>query len=102
MTELTSGIEQYTVDEKLARDKFIVDEDPHIVLKSADEIDINEYRKLVLACPAGLYKISEDDSLSFDHAGCLECGTCRVLCGETVLAKWEFPQGSFGIEYRYG
>ncbi|NLG10273.1 MAG: ferredoxin family protein, partial [Coriobacteriaceae bacterium] len=50
----------------------------------------------------GLYKISEDDSLSFDHAGCLECGTCRVLCGETVLAKWEFPQGSFGIEYRYG
>ncbi len=41
-------------------------------------------------------------SFSFDCAGCLECGTCRVLCGDTILKKWEFPQGTFGVEFRFG
>ncbi|MCE9787403.1 4Fe-4S dicluster domain-containing protein [Shewanella chilikensis] len=93
--------EPVNVDVKLGVNKFYVDEGhPHIEL--VENPDINEFRKLVNACPAGLYKIQDDGNLKFDSAGCLECGTCKMLCGETIIKKWEYPRGTFGIEYRYG
>lgn len=89
------------VDEKLGVDKFFVDEeDAHIVLKA--DVDMKEYKKLMLACPAGLYKLDDEGAVHFDYAGCLECGTCRVLCGGTILEKWVYPVGTFGIEFRFG
>lgn len=92
---------EMSVDEKLSVNKFYVDEEnAHIVLKK--DIDRNEFMKLVKACPAGLYAIEEDGSYCFDYAGCLECGTCRFLCGKTLFEKWELPRGTFGIEYRQG
>lgn len=93
--------EPVNVDVKLGINKFHVDEEnPHIVL--VDQPDMKEYEKLVLACPAGLYKKLDDHSIRFDYAGCLECGTCRVLCGKTILQKWEYPRGTFGVEFRFG
>lgn len=90
------------VDEKLGIDKFHVDEEnAHIVLKQGG-IDMKEFQKLMLACPAGLYKLDEKGEIHFDYAGCLECGTCRVLCGKTILEKWEYPIGTLGIEFRWG
>lgn len=91
------------VDEKLAVDKFYVDEDTaHIVLRELDPEDMMAFHTLELACPAGLYECLPDGAVRFDYAGCLECGTCRILCGATILEKWEFPRGTFGVEYRYG
>lgn len=93
---------QVNVDQKLGVNKFHVDEEnAHIVLKQGN-LDRMEYQKLVLACPAGLYKINDNGDIQFDYAGCLECGTCRVLCSKTILEKWEFPLGTLGVEFRYG
>ena len=90
------------MDEKLSIDKFYVDEEnAHIIVKT-DEESLAEYKKLVIACPAGLYKLDESGKMTFDYAGCLECGTCRVLCGKTILEKWEYPRGTLGIEFRFG
>ena len=90
------------VEEKLGVNKFYVDEEnPHIVLKK-QSINMEEFNKLIIACPAGLYSINEDGTVRFDYAGCLECGTCRVLCGDTILEKWDYPQGTLGMELRYG
>lgn len=89
------------VEVKLGVDKFQVDEEnPHIVLM--DNPDPDEFNKLVLACPAGLYKRNEQGHYLFDYAGCLECGTCRVLCGKSILTKWEYPAGALGVEFRHG
>ncbi len=89
------------VDVKLGVNKFRVDEEnPHIVV--VKNPDMSELKKLINACPAGLYKLTNEGTLQFDYAGCLECGTCRVLCGNTLLEKWEYPQGTLGVEYRYG
>ncbi|MES9997121.1 4Fe-4S dicluster domain-containing protein [Desulfovibrio aminophilus] len=86
---------------KLGVDKFFVDEgNPHIEL--AENPDTEEFRKLTLACPAGLYKLEDDGTMRFDCAGCLECGTCRILCGKTILKKWQYPNGTMGVEYRHG
>ena len=89
------------VDVKLGVNKFFVDEGtPHIEL--VDDPDPKEFVKLETACPAGLYKKDEDGEIQFDYAGCLECGTCRILCGKTILKRWEYPNGTFGIEFRCG
>lgn len=91
-----------TIEEKLGVNKYLVDEsNAHIVIDNAYP-DKQEKMKLVNACPAGLYKLNNDGTLSFDYAGCLECGTCRILCLGTVVSKWEFPEGTMGVEYRLG
>lgn len=89
------------VDVKLGVNKFFVDEgNPHIEL--AANPSPAEFAKLEKACPAGLYKKDDAGTIHFDSAGCLECGTCRILCKNTIIAKWEYPQGTFGVEFRYG
>ncbi|HBI9894591.1 TPA: ferredoxin family protein, partial [Escherichia coli] len=25
-----------------------------------------------------------------------------VLCGNTILEQWQYPAGTFGIDFRYG
>ncbi|MCW7754578.1 4Fe-4S dicluster domain-containing protein [Desulfobotulus sp. H1] len=89
------------VDVKLGVNKFFVDEgNPHIEI--AENPSLQEYAKLEAACPAGLYRRDEKGAVRFDYAGCLECGTCRILCGKTIVKRWEYPNGTFGVEFRYG
>lgn len=88
-------------DELISVDKYEVDEsNAHIEL--IDDPSDEEFAKLVRVCPAGLYKIADDGTKKFDYAGCLECGTCRIACGDTIIAKWTNPQPTMGVEYRYG
>lgn len=89
------------VDEALSVNKYEVDEEtPHIEL--VDDPDTEEFLKLVRVCPAALYKIDDDGVKSFDYAGCLECGTCRIACEGTIVEKWVNPGPTMGIEYRCG
>ncbi|STL93056.1 ferredoxin-like protein [Escherichia coli] len=82
------------VDVKLGVNKFNVDEEhPHIVVKA--DADKQALELLVKACPAGLYKKQDDGSVRFDYAGCLECGTCRILGLGSALEQWEYPRGTF-------
>jgi ferredoxin like protein len=90
------------IEEKLGVNKFSVDEgNPHIIILK-DTCSMEALKKCVIACPAGLYKIDDDGNVAFDFAGCLECGTCRVLCAGTETLEWNHPQGTFGVEFRYG
>ncbi len=90
------------LEEKLGLNKYYVEEGvPHIVIDHHYP-DMDEKMKLVNACPVGLYTLEEDGSLAFDYAGCVECGTCRVLCGKTIIKKWEYPHDTKGVEFRQG
>jgi ferredoxin like protein len=100
---MTSSIDTITVnvDEALGVNKYNVDESyAHIAL--VDDPATAEFEKLIRVCPAGLYKMDERGEKSFDYAGCLECGTCRIACGDTIIERWENPQPTMGIEYRFG
>ena len=97
------SVQQITVnvDGYLALNKYEVDEgSAHIEL--VEDPSDEEFDKLIRVCPAALYKRDETGAKSFDYAGCLECGTCRIACGDTIVAKWENPQPTMGIEYRFG
>ncbi|HWR05741.1 ferredoxin family protein [Sporomusa sp.] len=96
------SIKKITAPELLSLNKFIVDEDePHI------EIDKEICGKCVekpclYACPAALYTLEKSGAMSFDYAGCLECGTCRVVCKNKGIVKWVYPRGTFGVAFRFG
>lgn len=97
------SVREFTVnvDEYLAVNKYEVDEETaHIEL--VDDIDDSEFDKLINVCPAALYKRDAEGAKSFDYAGCLECGTCRIVCGDTIVKKWEYPGATMGVEYRFG
>ena len=59
-------------------------------------------RVCLRVCPAHLYTRDPDSQeIKVDHAGCLECGTCLVICPLRAV-RWRYPEGSAGIRYRYG
>ena len=90
------------LEERLGANKYYVDETcPHIII-DGESVSREEAMKLVNGCPAGLYTLQEDGKLAFDFAGCLECGTCRVLCGHSVVKTWKYPRNAKGVEFRQG
>ena len=58
-------------------------------------------RPCLWACPANLYEVRDDGRVHLDFEGCLECGTCRLVCPEGAL-RWDYPRGGFGVRYRFG
>ncbi|WP_258359836.1 ferredoxin family protein [Moorella sulfitireducens (nom. illeg.)] len=88
--------------ELLSLNKFNVDEkEPHIKIKKEICAGCTEKPCLVV-CPAGLYRLDQDGDISFDHAGCLECGTCRIMCRHKGAIEWQYPRATFGVTYRFG
>jgi len=55
---------------------------------------------VVGAGPAGLY-VWENDQMVFNCEGCLECGSCRVVCPNGAVA-WRYPRGGYGVQFRWG
>ncbi|MEN6411573.1 MAG: ferredoxin family protein [Veillonellales bacterium] len=94
-------VKKLSPEELLGLNKFAVDEaEPHIVLDKAICAKCAEKPCLVV-CPAVLYSL-KDNEMNFDYAGCLECGTCRVVCKNKGIIKWNYPRGPFGVAFRCG
>ena len=96
------SIERLTPPELLSKNKFNVDEEePHIIIDNAI-CAWGVEKPCLYVCPAVLYKLDKNGEMSFDYAGCLECGTCRVMCKNKGIVKWVYPRGTFGVIYRQG
>lgn len=114
MKPVNNGQPLVSVDAKAANNIVnVVEEHPHIVVKdyknlSGAELEKfeEEFRKLVIVCPAAVYRVDDNGNMNAEVAACLECGTCRVLCGETILEEWRMPvptaEGGGGINYLFG
>ncbi len=100
---MSEEIKKEGIDELLGIDKFNVDEDNAHIVIDKEHWKGTPLEACLVVCPAKLYKLNEKGQMVFDYAGCFECGTCRVMChGSKAMKKWEYPQGTFGISYRFG
>lgn len=99
------AISRMSPEELLALNKFVVDEqEPHIIVEKTRCVAC-ETKPCLVVCSATCYKLNEAGQIYFDHAGCLECGACRILChhlGNKGVTKWGYPRATFGIKYRFG
>lgn len=91
-----------SIDDKLGLNKFNADMSWSHIDVDHEHANKEEVRKVVLACPAYLYRLNDDGTIRFNHEGCLECGTCRVVSGGKVVKKWEHPKDGRGVQFRKG
>lgn len=92
------------VEEKLFQNRYRVDSGrPHIRIKDAD-ICTNDcvVKSCTFVCPASCYKTEGNGSVTLITDGCLECGSCRIICGEHFNVEWEYPRGGHGILFKFG
>ena len=48
------------------------------------------------------YKAEGNGAVTLITDGCLECGSCRVICTEHTNVAWEYPRGGHGILFKFG
>lgn len=92
------------IEEKLFQNRYRVDAGrPHIGIKD-ENICANECgtRQCTVCCPAGCYTLEGNGRVVLITDGCLECGTCRVICEEHRNIDWEYPRGGYGILFKFG
>jgi ferredoxin like protein len=88
-----------SIEDKLALNKYDVDKDVHIRVR--EEIcELCEKHPCLYACPADCFKLKEEH-ITFSYEGCLECGSCKIICGDEAI-EWILPRAGFGICYQYG
>ncbi len=89
-----------SVEERLALNRFEIYKEPHIIVDKEKCMECRN-KPCINACPAGLYTLDEQGRLQFNYEGCLECGTCRLICPHGAV-KWNYPPGGFGVHYQFG
>jgi len=87
------------VDDALNANVWDVDSKPHIIV-DYEKCKRCEPRPCVKLCPGGCYTLVGEEIL-FSYEGCLECGTCRIICLEEAIT-WNYPLSGRGIQYRFG
>ncbi|MCW2247242.1 ferredoxin like protein [Azospirillum fermentarium] len=91
------------VEEKLYQNRYIVDESrPHIAIKNEETCKTCETQPCTWCCPAACYSKNEAGTVTLVTDGCLECGTCRVVCQDKENVLWDYPRGGYGISYKFG
>jgi ferredoxin like protein len=91
------------LERKLAIDSYNVDPNrAHIRIIDHDTCLQCERQQCINCCPAACYAPQPDGRVIFSYEGCVECGTCRIVCNEFDNIAWTYPRGGFGIQYRFG
>jgi len=97
----TSEDGRMKIEEKVALCSIKHDTRSHIELDE-EECGRCRTKPCTRACPAHLYTIEPDSGkVIVDHTGCLECGTCMIVCPAHTV-EWKYPEAGFGIYYRQG
>ena len=99
--EILKEPKKLTTEDKLFLNKFKVDNaHPHIKLRNNDICRQCQDKPCLYVCPVGNYK-KVNGAVELSWEGCLECGSCRIACKYDGI-EWNYPQGGFGIMYRFG
>lgn len=98
----TNNTNALKLEQKLFQNRYLVDGGrPHIKVRPHQKPS-KALLSLTHVCPAGCYSQTEGGQVEVSVDGCLECGTCRVLCGPTGEVEWEYPRGGFGVMFKFG
>ena len=90
------------VEDKLFYNRYLVDIGrPHITV-TAHETPSANLKAMLTACPARCYALNDQGQVEVTVDGCIECGTCRVLCEEGGDIVWNYPRGGYGVLFKFG
>jgi ferredoxin like protein len=90
-----------SIEDKLFLNRFNVDEIPHLkIIDGAVCMNDCDKQPCLYICPANVYRL-EQNRISLNYEGCLECGSCRIGCPHLNI-EWRFPTGGYGVRHRFG
>jgi ferredoxin like protein len=92
------------IEEKLFQNRYRVDVGrPHIKIKDP-AVCTNDCqpKSCTYVCPASCYKVEGNGGVTLITDGCLECGSCRIICNQFFNVDWEYPRGGHGILFKFG
>ncbi len=102
MTTMANAPVATKVEDRLYYNRYVVDAGrPHIRVK-AHTRPSKALMALTRVCPAHCYDVNDRGQVEITPDGCLECGTCRVVCAETGEIEWTYPRGGFGVLFKFG
>ncbi len=82
---------------RLKVNKYYTDpEQAHIVILEDPDPEI--FLLVQKTCPASLYS-RNSEGYYYDYTGCLECGSCLIVGGDSIFSVWNYPRNGFGIDY---
>jgi len=85
------------IEDRISLLRFRIGENAHIKVDKEICKECNEKVCLVV-CPAGCYKLRNGE-IEFMYEGCLECGSCRIVCKKGAV-QWNYPSGGYGVCFR--
>lgn len=88
------------INEKLALNIIKNDKETHIQIDQMICKDCKDHF-CIYGCPANLYSLNEKREVVVEYSGCLECGTCMIVCIYGSV-KLHYPKTGFGVQYRFG
>ena len=90
------------IEERLFNNRYLVDSGrPHIKVRP-HTTPSPALLSLMRICPAHCYDLNDRGQVEVSADGCLECGTCRILCAESGDIDWSYPRGGFGVLFKFG
>ncbi|HIE50506.1 MAG TPA: 4Fe-4S dicluster domain-containing protein [Armatimonadetes bacterium] len=89
------------IEDRLFLNRFLPDDRSHLVIREPENCRRCERKQCTYTCPARVYTW-EGERIQVAYEGCLECGTCRIVCNEFHNIDWHHPRGGFGVVYRQG
>jgi ferredoxin like protein len=87
-----------SLEDALNANVWDVDDSPHIEVDTT-KCATCKARPCLHYCPANAF-VQLGDRMLYSYEGCLECGTCRVLCPHKAIT-WKYPQSGRGVQYRF-
>jgi ferredoxin like protein len=87
-----------SIEDALNADVWDVDESPHVEVDTEKCVTCKT-RPCLSFCPANAFALLGERMLH-SYEGCLECGTCRVLCPQKAIT-WKYPLSGRGVQYRF-
>lgn len=88
-----------SVSERLSTVHFEVDGEAHIAV-DGERCQGCPSHPCLNFCPAGCFTPGEGQKIDYYYVGCLECGTCLLMCNREAV-RWSYPKGGYGIAYRF-
>ncbi len=88
------------IEAKLGWNVFKLDKESHIEIDQTACRERCSLKPCLHICPANLYTLDGEGNVKVDFEGCLECGSCLIVCPEGALT-WKYPKASQGVMYKF-
>ena len=93
------SVKMLRIEDLLNSNVWDVDYEPHIKV-DYEKCEKCKAKPCIVLCPAGCFTEMSGKVL-YSYEGCLECGTCRIICPYNAI-EWKYPVSGRGIHFRFG